>query len=228
MLPDLLGTDKKSKKNPGEKIHLKKSLKNMSSSAIKSKVDKSNKTERNRIVSNFFFKDFERDNSELLDNLSAFHSCLCGKIKSVQKNTGRINLIHHIEAEHKDYAKTLLDAGIDLDNIARSGTPKIMSSLFKVTTTGTWVFSYLDLIINCNLPFSFLENKTARNYFNKDIGTMATNTFVKYLELVTIDVEKKIKAILPNKFGVVIDGWSNDKYHYLAMFAYINSFYFLI
>ena len=37
-------------------------------------------------------------------------------------------------------------------------------------------------------------------------------------------MEKAIRTILPQKFGLILDGWSNDSEHYVALFAVFTSY----
>jgi hypothetical protein len=61
------------------------------------------------------------------------------------------------------------------------------------------------------------KNEKVRKYTN--LSPISNKTFIKYLEAVSKQVELKLKHELPNKFGLVFDGWSDDDVHYVALFA---------
>lgn len=66
---------------------------------------------------------------------------------------------------------------------------------------------------------------------------ISVTTFMKYMKLLTIALEKKIANLLPSKFPLIFDGWSlnGSSTHYVAIFArwlsegillaYIRSFF---
>lgn len=47
-----------------------------------------------------------------------------------------------------------------------------------------------------------------------------SKTLLKYMNLLTERVEEKIQKDLPRSFALVIDGWSANRYHYVACFAF--------
>ena len=42
---------------------------------------------------------------------------------------------------------------------------------------------------------------------------------MKLLKSLTVEVERKVASKLPNKFGLILDGWSEGNTHYIALFA---------
>ncbi len=54
------------------------------------------------------------------------------------------------------------------------------------------------------LPFVFVENALTRK--NTKLDSIARNTLMKYLKLLTVEVESKVSIDLPEKFGIVIAG----------------------
>jgi hypothetical protein len=79
------------------------------------------------------------------------------------------------------------------------------------------VFKWLEWIVMSNLPFQFVEDPLTRK--NTKLESITDETVKKYLVLVTESVEKRIADDLPEKFGIVIDGWSDGTTHYIAVFA---------
>jgi hypothetical protein len=68
-----------------------------------------------------------------------------------------------------------------------------------------------------DLPLSFCENRLARKYSN--IDNLSRKTPAKYVDLLRARVAEDIKLILPETFGVIFDGWSNNGEHYVGVFA---------
>ncbi|GMF33445.1 unnamed protein product [Phytophthora fragariaefolia] len=79
------------------------------------------------------------------------------------------------------------------------------------------IFSWIDMLLSCNLPFSFCESEASSNYVK--IGSLSTDSVVKYMRLLVREVETVIANILPKSFGTIFDGWTFRSEHYVAVFA---------
>ena len=66
------------------------------------------------------------------------------------------------------------------------------------------------------LNFNFINKKTIE--YTK-LEPISTNTLLKYAELLTTKVEEKLSIGLPPTFGIILDGWTHNDIHYLAIFA---------
>ncbi len=51
------------------------------------------------------------------------------------------------------------------------------------------------------------------------VEPISIDIFMKYFQLLNDAVIVKIKAVLPNKFGLILDGWSNGTKHFVAIYA---------
>ena len=80
---------------------------------------------------------------------------------------------------------------------------------------------WLELVIELNLPFTFVESRIVRKAVKYE--DISVDTLQKYLELVTQSTEKKVAAALPAKFGLIIDGWSEGNQHYFGLNAAYDS-----
>jgi hypothetical protein len=89
-------------------------------------------------------------------------------------------------------------------------------SLF-VNKKGANIFKWLEWIVVTNLPFQFVEHPLTKK--NCNLESITDETIKKYLLLVTENVEKRIADDLPEKFGIIIDGWKDGTTHYIAIFA---------
>ncbi len=69
-----------------------------------------------------------------------------------------------------------------------------------------------------NREFAFVDKPLVHKYSR--LENICTETFMKYLRLTTKEVENKLAKELPDKIGIVLDGWSDDSSnHYVALFA---------
>ncbi len=92
--------------------------------------------------------------------------------------------------------------------------------LIKKEPRATSIYLWLDWIIACNLTLCVCEHPTYRHNTNAKLLDHSRQTIRKYALLVQDQVVKAISAILPERFGLIFDGWS-DGYgsHYVAIFA---------
>ena len=65
-------------------------------------------------------------------------------------------------------------------------------------------------------PFNFVEDKYVVK--NTKLTPICTETLLKYLERLGKAVERKLRILLPDRFGLVFDGWSMGSEHYIAIF----------
>ena len=94
-------------------------------------------------------------------------------------------------SQHPDAAKQLQEENLD-------------PTLGFVTKEAKDVYSWLNWIRNSVIPFGFDDLPNTRKYTN--VSTISRNTLTKYLNLVTMEVERGIKEKLPDKFAIAFDG----------------------
>ena len=77
----------------------------------------------------------------------------------------------------------------------------------------------MEWVVMNGLSFSFVENEYNKKYTS--LNPISRPTLMKYLELVKEKVEQKITVLLPEKYGIIIDGWSasSTSEDYLALYA---------
>ena len=83
----------------------------------------------------------------------------------------------------------------------KQGNSKITKFINKKAST---VFGWLEWIVMSNLPFVFVESALTRKYSKME--PLSRNSLMKYLRLLTAEVEKMVLNELPEKSGIVIDG----------------------
>ena len=87
----------------------------------------------------------------------------------------------------------------------------------KYCSKKIYIYSWLDWIFSDLHNFNFVEKEKTREY--SKLTNITIKTLLKYAEQLTIKVEGRIKKLLPYKFALIIDGWSKNSVHYLAIFA---------
>ena len=152
---------------------------------------------------------FEEISSEEKSNktITKF-KCQCGTIRSQDLKKGYVNLISHIKDQHKDWESIMESKHI-------GSNTSIMQFVNKKASS---IFSWLEWIIMDNLPFTFVEKQLTRKNTKLD-HSISTNTLMKYLKILSTEVEKKLMDELPGQFGIIIDGWTEGTRHYIAVFA---------
>ena len=151
-----------------------------------------------QIVSTFFTKESEE---QVGDKLLITYLCSCGRKRVQNPKTGYGNLLNHIKSDHKDW-----------EEIMKAKDTKNPSAF--VNKKGANIFKWLEWIVLTNLPFQFVEDPLTRK--NTCLDSITDETIKKYLLLVTENVEKRIADDLPDKFGIIIDGWKDGTTHYLV------------
>lgn len=143
--------------------------------------------------------------------------CECGNTRNVDLKKGYTNLVSHIKSQHKDWQEVMNAFHSDKVSTSKVTTP----GFSFVNSKSSKIFSWLEWIIMDNLPFNFVEKQLTQKYTN--LEKWSTDSFMKYLCMLTTSVEKIVANTLPEKFGIVIDGWSDGNVHYIAIFAVFDA-----
>lgn len=133
--------------------------------------------------------------------------CRCGVERTQNIKKGYQNLASHIKEHHNDWQDIMESAHLE-------DSTEITRFVNKKAST---VFSWLEWVIMTNLPFVFVESALTRKIIKLDF--MSEDTLMKYLKLLTVEVENRVSNELSEKFGIVIDGWFEENTHYIAVFA---------
>jgi len=142
------------------------------------------------------------------------YKCKCGKVRKQKDKTGLSNLINHIKVEHTDYSSEFAAASIECN----SSQTKIDSFLCPKSKN---IYSWIEWIVMECRELNFCEKDLVRKYTH--LSPICRNTLVKYIDLLTKEVERQVTKVLPTKFGLVFDGWSQHSVHFLAVFAVFGS-----
>lgn len=124
---------------------------------------------------------------------------------------GYTNVYHHFDHQHPNWRKLVEEA---YGNHATQLTLDDFQSKDGLVT-----FEWMELIIENNLPLTHVEKKSFTKKINIK-GSLCYKTLVKRMELVMEFVKDDLKSKLRGvkSFGLMIDGWSHNHSHFLAVF----------
>ena len=134
-----------------------------------------------------------------------FKCNLCSNSYKQDTTKGYGNLVIHMEKAHPDWKSQIPSGSATLNFPVTSGVSKKAKN----------IYGWLDWIISEGHPFSMVEKEKTKKYSNLD--PISRPTFMKFMDLVTKEVEKKVSE----KLGIIIDGWSDmsTSSYYLGVFA---------
>ncbi|DAZ99769.1 TPA: LOW QUALITY PROTEIN: hypothetical protein N0F65_003556, partial [Lagenidium giganteum] len=112
------------------------------------------------------------------------------------RGNGYINLIMHLKSAHPSYEKQAKDT---------------------YTRGSRLQLQVLEWCIAERMPISFCERPLVRQY--AQMSPISITTLHKYLELLYVNVRNEMKASLPQKFGLVLEGWTSNECHFVAIMA---------
>ncbi|RLN05773.1 hypothetical protein BBJ28_00024862 [Nothophytophthora sp. Chile5] len=147
----------------------------------------------NRVICSLLFRE---------DTIGQFecNSCSC----TYRDAQGFTNLMNHLRRFHPGY-EAEGEAALRAENTLR---------LRIVDARTTDIYRWVEWVVMERLPFSFCERRLARQ--NSKMSHISETTLNRYIYE---HVEGKITALLPDKFGLVLDGWTSGGRHYVAIFA---------
>jgi hypothetical protein len=133
-------------------------------------------------------------------------TCTCG-VKRTKNGSGYSNLCSHISTEHPEA----------INAIETSNQKTTLLEVFWPRKI--WdIHSWMEVVILGLLPFSFVQNETARKHMRAE--GVCLKTLMKYIHLLDNVVRSKVSEELPNLFALVFDGWTaSGNVHYLGVFA---------
>ena len=97
------------------------------------------------------------------------------------------------------------------------GTPKYLFYPRKTCIIAGW----LDLVVNGLLPFTAVEYEVYRRAIRYE--NISRNTLMKYMNRLTSLVDRKVEALLPQRFSLVFDGSTANLCHFGAIYAIFPS-----
>ena len=149
--------------------------------------------------------------------------CTCGKILKRKKSSGWTNLINHLNSQHSGWNKASDGRQATLETSGFSGishsdaSAATSTSILSSSTKATNICSWIEWVCVGLKPFNFVSDSLTRKYTN--LEPISVNTLKKYMDLLVKRVEKKIAQTLPEKFALIIDAWTANSTHFVAVFA---------
>ena len=144
------------------------------------------------ICSLFFTKVSENGMDQLF-------KCNCGTLRKQKKSSGFSNLMSHLKEKHEDWE--------ELYNAFKKSNPKAkkvpQGHVFFVNPKAVLLHTWMNLVVSSNFPLSVVENPILRDIVRCD--SISEDTLSKYLKLVDAQIDKKLQAEFPKKFGIVIE-----------------------
>lgn len=126
----------------------------------------------------------------------------CGSKQKQKTNTGYTNLKNHLRscvgANFEDIYKEILQSCKDKGRLDSYGF---------INRRETEVYEILSWIIRRNHPLSEVDDEETREMLKTK--PISSKTLRKYILALTPHVEKVISADLPDKFGLMFDGWTS-------------------
>jgi hypothetical protein len=152
------------------------------------------------------------------ETLGLWQCKLCpseAKRKKQGRNGGYTNMITHLNASHPDWKKDLANAMRHENQMSANS----LSSYFpkKVSPKSANLYGWLEWGIMGGQPFNFVDDCYVRRNTKRE--PISRNTLIKYIEKLGVIVEEKLAKILPDQFGLIIDGWSCNGEPFIAIFA---------
>ena len=125
------------------------------------------------------------------------------------KNKGHEHLFSHVKQKHNDFADQIYSSNSRLDLTIPEETKNL--------------YGWLDWVIMTDQPISFVDYNLTQKKCK--LTPITRPTFMNYLQILVKEVEKKIEWELPEKFGLILVGWSENGSgtHYVGIFAVYQS-----
>ena len=127
--------------------------------------------------------------------------------------SGLSSLVRHVKAKHLDHRTVCKVACESTGPIENHFSP-------SVSREATNIFYWAEQCVMRMEPFNFVEDPYVVK--NSKLIPICTETLVKYLERLGKAVERKLRMIIPDRFGLVFDGWSMGSEHYIAIFLLLS------
>ena len=93
----------------------------------------------------------------------------------------------------------------------------LTNRLNHIKINHVYIYGWMSLVIDGNLPLTCVESPTYHTAVK--FRNISSKTLIKYLRLTKEKVVENLAKELPNKFGLIIDGWKENNTLFLAVFA---------
>jgi len=132
----------------------------------------------------------------------------CNIVRQQAPNKGYSNLLSHLDSKHPTYRE-------DFTKWVNSTQQNLVACGF-VNVKAKNIYMWINWVIVRNMPFS-VDNEFTRGI--SYLKPICSGTLLKYMSQLTMKVGSKITEELPDTFGLLLDGWSNNGTHFVCIFA---------
>jgi hypothetical protein len=108
---------------------------------------------------------------------------------------------------------------MDIFHEVVSNNNNSIDSFFKISTKSNNIIDWMDWILEGNLPFEFVSWPSTRR--NTKLQPITPKLLKEKMAKLQKCLEEKIRSLLPSKFGLLFDGWTDTNIHYVAVYAAI-------
>jgi hypothetical protein len=130
------------------------------------------------------------------------HLCvLCKTHIKFSTKKGYTNAMNHLRT-HGDYQTLSASLRGLSDDKQQKKLDEYVS--LRVSPEATTIYRWLELIVVRDECFSVCEDSFMQRVLS--LKAVSRSTIMKYLNLVATKVKEKMASIIPNRFGVIIDG----------------------
>jgi hypothetical protein len=131
-------------------------------------------------------------------------------------NRGGTNLLSHIKEKHEHDYMDIYNRHRNVDGPMDLLCERLVSEKAKN------ISSWMEWIVMRDQPFSIVEDTVVLKFTK--LQPISRPTLMKYFERTLNKVQQKIRENLPDSFGLIMDGWSLECDHYIAVFGtWVNS-----
>ena len=131
------------------------------------------------------------------------------KLIKAHPSKGYTNFVNH--------AKTHPNFEMTVQTFVSTQGQDLTKYFGSVTEKAKNIYGWLDFIVMNDLPLCTVERSAFLRHLK--LEAIDRKTLDKYLYATQAAVKENIKGILPERFGIITDGWSCDNEHYVAIFA---------
>jgi hypothetical protein len=127
-----------------------------------------------------------------------------------KKGSGYTNLMNHLEARHEHFNLIYQQRIENVSSAVNSATSNYSTSVLNI-------FNWVSLIVKCKLPLNVCENSDFVKHTS--LSKLDISTVGKYISRLADTVRERAKNILPEKIGIMFDGWTSNGIHFVGLFG---------
>lgn len=120
---------------------------------------------------------------------------------------GYTNQLHHLAKAHPNYAQLAETAFRQGNRLGLSVPDQRTSDIFR----------WIEWCVVDGMPVSFCERPLVRK--NAKIQPITASTLQRHIDGLYLHVRDVVAAALPERFGLVLDGWTSGGRHFVAILA---------